>query len=380
MHQSTPEDKEPESNSKQWDSLLQAEEKWVIDALFRDQIQMIPIDDDELQHQIIIFARKHGLSQLLYKSPSANQFSETGFEELKKDFLSIYARNLLFNQILNEILSLFHKNGIEAIVLKGSFLSAVVYENPAFRPFSDIDILVKEEQAETAWKLLWPDNGYKNVKQDVTGHHLPPVMYRGATIEVHRTLFPQNASFKIPVDEVWKSALRDEKSGMISLDPCSQILYTCLHTYYNFKMGGTRLGWLMDIKKLMDYYDELSWDDVLLKAHQFRIYEPVVLILSFYNILNPGVYFNLPLKNRQKRDLKILIRFTRGTGEQKLEYSYSIAWERFWNSKGFREKYSFLKQLINNDNAGLKRNILIRLAYLFRNTLRMFFQKIKDKL
>ncbi|ASB50198.1 nucleotidyltransferase domain-containing protein [Alkalitalea saponilacus] len=371
--------KKSDRNHDHWELIFLPEEKWVVDALFRDCNDLAPLDND-LQQHIILYARKHGLAQLLYKSNSVSQFSQPVLDELKRDFLSIYARNLLFNQILIEILSLFHKNGIEAIVLKGSFLSAVVYENPAFRPFSDIDILVREEQADTAWKLLWPDSGYKLVKQDATGHHLPPVMFRGATIEVHRSLFPQNTSYKIPVDVIWRSAVRDIKSGLFSLDPCSQVLHTCLHTYYNYKMGGIRLGWLMDIRKLMEYYDELSWDDVLSKAHRYGIYEPVTLILSLYNILNPAANLNVPLKGRQKRELELIIKFARGTGEQKLEYSYSIAWERFWNSKGLKQKYHFLKQLIRNDNAGIKRNVFIRLSYLFRNTFRMFFQKIKDKL
>jgi hypothetical protein len=69
-----------------------------------------------------------------------------------------YCTNLLRNQRLGaelaEVVEALRGEEVEAIVLKGGALAPTVYQDPAQRPMSDLDLLVRPEQMERAGAVL----------------------------------------------------------------------------------------------------------------------------------------------------------------------------------------------------------------------------------
>ena len=62
--------------------------------------------------------------------------------------------NRMYTQMLLEIVNLFEKAGIQALVLKGLALAYAYYPEPALRPVSDIDLLLQKDFLKMCLFLL----------------------------------------------------------------------------------------------------------------------------------------------------------------------------------------------------------------------------------
>ncbi len=119
-------------------------------------------------------AEKHGIAPLV--SHHLQRIGASGHDlEMKKLYLQYVQnrnRNRVQMQILENILLLFTTKNVDLLILKGGALCNLIYPDTALRPMSDLDILVKEDDAETARRLL-SDMGFtgtgNRMKQK---HHL----------------------------------------------------------------------------------------------------------------------------------------------------------------------------------------------------------------
>jgi hypothetical protein len=104
-----------------------------------------------------------GVGPILYTAISKENRVDIP-EELKNNLKALYLlshfRNLYFLKELRGLLGLFKKNNIPLMLLKGVALISTVYDNPAHRPMSDIDLMIREEDLEKA-HLLILKKGYK---------------------------------------------------------------------------------------------------------------------------------------------------------------------------------------------------------------------------
>ncbi len=107
---------------------------------------------DELPAQ----AELHGMAPLLY-----HHIRKSGIAiplKTKQTLEGLYLRQRIFNQahtqVLLEINSLFQAAGIRALALKGLALAYEYYPDPALRPVSDIDLLLKTADILPALDLL----------------------------------------------------------------------------------------------------------------------------------------------------------------------------------------------------------------------------------
>lgn len=99
-------------------------------------------------------ARQHGVDTYLYPwlaehapalfSAHADVSPDSGFAAWRALFLEAIPRTLLRQRQLTEILDSFARAHIDVIPLKGAWLSETVYDDPAQRSMSDIDLLVRE--------------------------------------------------------------------------------------------------------------------------------------------------------------------------------------------------------------------------------------------
>ena len=102
-------------------------------------------------------AAYHGTIPLLYQS-----LKTTGKEAIPKKVLTQLqnhyhtnaSRNLFLSHELLNILNFFEAHKIRAIPFKGLVLAISIYGNLAMRQFSDLDILVKQEDVVKAQELL----------------------------------------------------------------------------------------------------------------------------------------------------------------------------------------------------------------------------------
>ncbi len=109
-------------------------------------------------------ARQHGVDTYLYPwlaehapalfSARADVPPDSAPAAWRALFLEAVPRTLLRQRQLAEILAAFARARIDVIPLKGSWLSETVYDDPAQRSMSDLDVLVRECDLDACHALL----------------------------------------------------------------------------------------------------------------------------------------------------------------------------------------------------------------------------------
>lgn len=353
------------------------EEAWVLHLLFQDR--NIPWDDslgDE--NNAFEFAVRNGLAQLLYVHSSSSSLSEVVRSNLKKQYLSNLARNSTLQVISDEMMQALRKAGIPSIPLKGSFLSRIIYPDPALRPMSDIDLLVPADRVEEAF-LMFATDPVALMKRDEFGHHLPPLMYRGAMIEIHNSLFDLNARYQIPINRVWENAEGSSEYGFLTMNPLHLITHLILHIYYSFRTGGIRLGWFYDLKVTMEFYKkQVTAEDLRKFFNMHQLEGAAHLVLAYYQFLNPNSNFQVQLDRAMQKQLSKIHEFTIYSAEEdSLKYGYSVAWERIRYSRNWTERMAFMKHLLLVDKSGEQMSFFTRIIYLIKNSLSLLWHKMK---
>jgi hypothetical protein len=360
-----------------FETLFAPEELWFVDVLLREKpLDLRSFNEDESTF-ICNFATRNGLAPLFYRSNYVDCLTTRGKLELRKEYLYNLGRNTAFQLIADEMVTILHGNGIPAILLKGSFLAPNIYADIAFRPMGDIDILVPLDKVYEAWQILNPESETTEFKDEETGHHLPTFFRRGCQIEIHKTLFPVNTKFTIPIEAIWSSALPIEGKKSFTLDPIHQIIYLMLHIYYTYRRGGLRLGWFYDVKVLLNHYkDEITLHKVQEVAQTWKVWEPVRLILMFFSVLMPDNKLFIPVVRDFNNAMEEMVMMLQKSEQQKVEYSYGVAWERLWHTKGLTNKVAFLWNIVTVESNGRKHLSFYRMWHLFRNTVRFLWRKV----
>lgn len=116
---------------------------------------------------VVEMAKYHGLLFFLYRNLKriCPEFvPEQVLSMLKILYFNNSTRNLALSADLVGILSLFEAHGICAVPHKGPVLAASVYGDIGLRSFSDLDILVKKQDAIKARNLLFQYGFYTDQK------------------------------------------------------------------------------------------------------------------------------------------------------------------------------------------------------------------------
>lgn len=142
--------------------------------------------------------------------------------------------------------------GIQVVVLKGAALVGTVYPSFVDRPMGDVDLLVPEDRALEARRILlgagwtWdreelPDSRYER------HYHLPPLddaAGSGLSLELHTGLFIRGHPLRFTAERIRgraRSARFREREILIP-HPLDQLLHVCLHFAWSHAMG--RQTWL----------------------------------------------------------------------------------------------------------------------------------------
>jgi hypothetical protein len=181
---------------------------------------------------------------------------------------------------LARLLEAFDRAGIKTMPFKGPALASFLYDAPAMRVMSDLDLLVSERDVIPTFELL-----------AANGYHCPSLGHgtRFFADARHRTVVGSEG--RVQVDIHWgliharlgnlDAAAFSSRSVPISVAgrpaftfcPEDLLLFLCVH---GLKHAWGGLGWLVDLARLLGLY-ELDWDAVLSRAEEHRISRAVSL-------------------------------------------------------------------------------------------------------
>jgi hypothetical protein len=191
-------------------------------------------------------------------------------------------RALVGSVALRDVLAALRTAGIDALPLKGPALAEDLYADPALRPFSDLDILVRQRDAGAALSVL-ASFGYRlppplrkvdartlaGVTNEVTVEH-PERM----AVDVHWQVAAAGYPFRFDPDLLWRSARPLPFHGEPVLAPGREalLLFLCVHAA---RHAWSRLMWLGDIARIA--HAGPDWDAAIRVATEARCMRPLLL-------------------------------------------------------------------------------------------------------
>jgi len=243
--------------------------------------------------EFYVWAKDNRITPILYwqakHNPNRMPYPQWLFDKLKDHYTQNSIRNLVLLQEAECIWSQLETANIQAIPLKGVVLATTVYPDPALRPFSDIDFLIRKSDLAVVKRILL-DEGYCAVpalRNGFAEDYTNTVSFVRETpgfpivIEVHWHLlyFPTYVPF-LKIHEFWTSAQAGQINNceVLTLKPEYHLVQLCLHYYLH---AACYLIWLIDIALFVNKHGSvINWTEVVRIAQRFRIEEAVDQVLS----------------------------------------------------------------------------------------------------
>ena len=246
-------------------------------------------------------ARNEGISPLVFsRLPELAKhydIPEYVREELKKDYYLSAIKNTLIFEELKKVLGLFNHSKLQVIVMKGAALAETVYGNPALRPMSDVDLLVKNEdlhQIDVLLKKLGYSPADRSVDDvDFTSTYLTTLDYRNPlknapSFHVHwhfvNSTIPNESYINhIKMDNIWHDAVKtniaDTETWVMA--PHHLIIHLSEHAL-RVTHSLNKLSYFCDIDRAINYYGKsLDWDLLVRDTIRFNLNRMVYTTLYF---------------------------------------------------------------------------------------------------
>lgn len=228
---------------------------------------------------ILQTAKRHSISSIIYKTLKNINFENQVIKEFEKNYYNTHFKNSLLYKELDNILKVFKKENIDAILLKGIYLAKNLYKDIGLRPMGDIDLLVKKEDLTRIFpifdkrgynrRIRKDDNQKQYIKIYKSTEYTHIQFIKGfLCIELHTTPIEQGLPYKGNFNKFWK----DYKKNRENFD----IVFLSTHLHIH---AFTRLIWFYDILLLIKS-KKISWNTV------YKISKIQGVNLSVYNSLN----------------------------------------------------------------------------------------------
>ncbi len=199
-------------------------------------------------------------------------------------------RNAQLAEDLDEVVAALHQADVEVIVLKGGALAWTVYADPAQRPMTDLDLLVRPKQMTQAGVVL--DAIGFHLSGSPANRMLPFQQQFGGGIDRQRSRYGRimrldvqhhlvgvdfvRHAFPVDTDALWAAArpLPLRRSQALQLAPEDMLLHLCLHPALHDGYAGPLL-WYVDMDNVIrantkDNADPF-WARFVERATRFRV-------------------------------------------------------------------------------------------------------------
>lgn len=359
-------------------------EQYVIDSVFNKENPKLPDNTSNVAE----YAIRNGVGPLLSNLPSSKLLDKNNRNLLKKSHFSTLVENTHRWQALETIHQVLTESKIPHLFLKGSLLAYTTYRDSSLRPMSDIDVLVNEEDAQSAYLQLKKSGAtgpeFPSYLSDAD-HHLPALMLNGTMIEIHRMLFPVNARYNIPNKELFESTQQWRAGNTVIPGPTTHLsaFYIATHLYYTYLRGGLRIGWFYDIYTLRTLLQEPNAEQLLKDARRLKLMKPLSFVNSAFYFMTQQNIPNWPTDEKlipDTREIKQIVKCLRGEYQEQSSSGYALVWEQIQEANDWHSKWTILKDKITANNS-LKGKALIKhlLTISWRN-LEYLFNLVRKKI
>lgn len=231
----------------------------------RDQALAHAVAAGPRWEQVTALAHDHGtipiLVNVIQHAPWRSAIPREPLARMELMATATALKNDALLNALGPVVSALARAGIEPIVLKGPALARTLYDDPALRPFTDLDLLCPRHQLPTADAVLRAC-GYERVPQKPTEQDDFHAVYRSShgakLIELHADLLQLGLPTR-SIASLWHNLEFFTVGGTAAalLAPDQQILHLCVHLHTH---GYGRLIWFKDLDLLLRQRGhEVNW-------------------------------------------------------------------------------------------------------------------------
>jgi hypothetical protein len=189
------------------------------------------------------------------------------------------------------------------MVLRGTRLAETLYDDPALRTYTDIDLLVQRQHLADV-KTMARDLGYLPIagefQEEFFEHHHYHLRYEsamdGVPLEIHWSLDPPLSIHRIDYKGVFRRARPFRLGGAPALGPAPEddLLLLTVHLakhatclrglsgpgLTSLCLKESLLLWILDVERFLTRSTDLDWDAVVDRARSWEVAGPVVTALN----------------------------------------------------------------------------------------------------
>ncbi|MDD5634490.1 MAG: nucleotidyltransferase family protein [Candidatus Omnitrophica bacterium] len=226
-------------------------------------------------------------------------------EEIRKKTALAFGRNVENLNVVKHLSGFFEAAKIEALFIKGFSLMMDAYREPGVRVFSDVDVLIKEEDFSAMANILKEEGFIRENKHIFHDYRSQTVFSLGKKfcLDVHTGFLGRKMHDKmlgIDMNDVFarKREIDFKDFSVYTLDLSHTLVYLCLHLSLNHSFAG--LIWYVDIDRFVrNHSREIDWNEIIEIAEKHRIKKPL-----FYTLLFTEKMFATPIPDHVFKKLE----------------------------------------------------------------------------
>lgn len=225
------------------------------------------------------------LLPLLYSNLCLHGVGGADTEALKEEYMRTWCDNQFLFESAASIVRSFSTAGIETMLLKGAALASHLYGDSGLRPMSDVDILVRPENAVAAIKLLGESGWTTNYRSpEALIPYEQAVEFRdgrGGRCDLHwRVLLDGRQD--VGDEDFWEASVVTEIEGAPTraFNPTDQLLHVCVHGAEWNDMPPVR--WVADAAMIIRAAEsEIDWERLIEQTRKRRLMLPMKETLGY---------------------------------------------------------------------------------------------------
>lgn len=225
-------------------------------------------------HKIKSLAFSNGVASLIYRNlESLNSVPENIIQSFRNAYLLTIKNNVLNSREMIRILTLLGKNNINAVPLKGSIASDMIFGDPGLYPSSDIDILVHLADMDKTKRILAEAGYFKtegiNERDLISSHYHLIFQKEKHTVEVHWNLVKRYFDVN---PEFWWEDMHSTVYEGIELSMLSHERYLMYTIFRLFDHGFRPLKFFVLILAIINKYkNDIDWQKLFFFSKQYKM-------------------------------------------------------------------------------------------------------------
>lgn len=268
---------------------IDASTRAMVADLLKEDLDWPFVERFALEHRVMPLLH-HGLASLDVDAiPASLMVSLRGCSE------TTATSNLAWTCVLLEALDALAREGIPVIPFKGPVLAISAYGRLELRKFNDLDLLVRERDADRA-RTVFASLGYFEIRKKLTWE--TEFRRADAAIDLHWRIAPARMvdywiGFEFDLDAAWRrvETIRVLGHEIACFSPEDALLAHCQSSLKNgFNRSLARLRWICDIAEMIRAHPNLEWDTLMERAKAARTRRAMFVCLDLaYSLLGAPV-------------------------------------------------------------------------------------------